>query len=73
MAGSGGFSVTCPTSTASEEWRDVVGFESNYEVSSEGRVRNKHTGNTLRPWIAGYGYQYVDPGQKKRRTVHSLV
>jgi hypothetical protein len=55
-----------------EEWRDVVGFEANYEVSSCGRVRNRNTGRILRPWIAGYCYYYVRLCQKKR-AIHVLV
>ena len=61
------------TCTIPEEWRDVIGFEADYEVSSEGRVRNKHTGHVLRPWVAGHGYHYLRLGRKNRRTVHSLV
>jgi len=56
-----------------EEWRDVVGFEADYEVSSRGRVRSKRTGSILRPWIAGHGYCYLRLGRKNRRTVHALV
>jgi len=56
-----------------EEWRDVVGFEADYEVSSRGRVRRKSTGCVLRPWIAGHRYYYLRLGRKNRRTVHALV
>jgi hypothetical protein len=64
----------CPISA--EEWRDVVGFEAHYDVSSHGRVRRKETGRILRPWIAGSGYYYVElrgVNRKKRATVHALV
>jgi hypothetical protein len=59
-----------------EEWRDVVGFEAHYDVSSDGRVRRKETGRILRPWIAGSGYHYVElrgVNRKRRVTVHILV
>jgi hypothetical protein len=59
-------------SIAAEQWRDVIGIP-DYEVSSEGRVRNKCTGHLLRPWVAGYGYYYLNLGRKNRRTVHSIV
>lgn len=38
-----------------EIWKKVVGFE-NYEVSNKGKVRNKETGNVLKPWIINSGY-----------------
>jgi len=59
-----------------EEWRDVLGFEAYYDVSSHGRVRRKETGRILRPWIAGSGYYYVElrgVNRRKRVTVHILV
>jgi hypothetical protein len=61
---------------SAEEWRDVVGFEAHYDVSSHGRVRRKETGCILRPWIAGAGYCYVElrgVNRKRRVTVHILV
>lgn len=33
-----------------EEWRDVVGFEGKYQVSSEGRIRNSR-GQILKPQL----------------------
>jgi len=60
----------------SEGWRDVVGFEADYEVSSRGRVRRKDTGHVLRPWIAAKCYHYVHlwaGGRKRKVGVHVLV
>lgn len=37
----------------SVEWRAVVGFESLYEVSSEGQVRNSRTGHLLSLHVNG--------------------
>lgn len=63
--------------TESETWRDVVGFESKYEVSDLGRVRSldrytKHNtsktgfilqkGQMLKPYISKKGYLEVDLG-----------
>ena len=59
-----------------EEWRDVAGFESEYQVSSLGHVRRRDTGHILRPWIAAKSYHYVClsiAGRKKRVGVHVLV
>jgi hypothetical protein len=59
-----------------EEWRDVVGFEANYEVSSHGRVRRKDTAHVLRPWVAGAGYHYVHlhaVPHKRKAGIHVLV
>lgn len=33
-----------------EEWRDIEGYEGLYQVSSLGRIRNKH-GNILKPQL----------------------
>lgn len=59
-----------------EQWRDIVGFEADYEVSSHGRVRRKEAGRILRPWIAGMGYRYVHLHaipSKRKVGVHVLV
>lgn len=61
---------------STEEWRDVVGFEADYEVSSHGRVRRRETGRILRPWNAAKSYHYVHLcGMNRRRKVgvHVLV
>lgn len=59
-----------------ERWRDVVGFESLYEVSSWGRVRRRETGRILKPWIAAKRYYYVQLSStsgKRKVGVHVLV
>lgn len=63
-----------------EEWRPVVGWETYYEVSSNGRVRSKKehgTGQALRPSTASTGgYEQVTlsvNGQRKSTKVHILV
>lgn len=64
-----------------EEWRDVVGYERLYEVSSFGGVRNARNKRPLRehPDEDGYARVYLSApldggGHKvKRRGVHQLV
>ena len=68
-----------------EEWRDVVGYEGLYQVSSEGRVksleRTDSWGRTvkeriLKPVVVGDGYLKVNlcaGGKPKRFLVHRLV
>ena len=59
-----------------EEFRDVVGFEDLYEVSDEGRVRNKNTGRILKPNKINKGYLQVilcKDGERKPALVHRLV
>lgn len=62
----------------SEEWRDVVGYEGLYQVSSEGRIKslkwNKE--RILKPGIDRYGYLLVTlyaGGKRKKLKVHRLV
>lgn len=42
-----------------EFWKDIEGFF-NYEVSTEGRVRNKDTGKFLKPRSNGHGSLLVN-------------
>ena len=68
-----------------EEWRDVVGYEGLYQVSSEGRVKSLERkdclGRTIRerilkPRTDRYGYLVVnlcDGGKRKHFFVHRLV
>lgn len=58
-----------------EEWLPVVGYEGLYEVSSQGRVRNRH-GLTLKTWINQDGYGQLGlsrNGRKRQKLVHRLV
>lgn len=72
-----------PDELASEEWRDVVGFEGAYGVSSLGRVRKmvSKSGKTLAPplvlqaWLVA-GYWHVGlwrNGVRSHHSVHRLV
>lgn len=72
-----------------EEWRDVVGYEGRYQVSSMGRVKSlertfidnsgrKRTvkERILKPITNHYGYQVVNlytGGKRKTLKVHRLV
>lgn len=60
-----------------ETWKDINGF-SKYQVSDKGNVRNKLSGNNLKPYKAGtHGYVQVrltdDTGELHRLYVHRLV
>lgn len=55
-----------------EEWRKIDGFP-NYEVSSNGRVRNIVKGNELRQYPNHKGYLIVYLGRRKTISVHRLV
>lgn len=55
-----------------EEWRPVTGRETEYEVSSLGRVRNAR-GRVLRPQRGSHGYPHVDLGRNKTKLIHILV
>lgn len=59
-----------------EEWRDIVGWEGLYKISSYGRVlsyRRYPDGRFLKPGLASHGYPTVMLGRKNSRTLHSLV
>lgn len=58
-----------------EEWRPIVGYEGLYEVSSWGRIKNRH-GKLRKQRIDRYGYQKVNlskNGIYKTFLVHRLV
>ena len=57
------------------KWKTATGFE-NYEVSDDGRIRNKKTKHELKPQLNGRGYLRVFPvgnGKQKTAFVHRLV
>lgn len=59
-----------------EEWKDVVGWEDMYSVSSEGRVYSKHTKTLRKPRTEKLGYLSVDlwnNNYMKRLKVHRMV
>ena len=56
-----------------EEWKDIIGYEGLYEVSTYGRVRSK--GKIINPWIQ-HGYKSVGLWKNKKckkHRVHRLV
>lgn len=55
-----------------EEWREVVGYEGIYKVSSYGRVQNSY-GHILKPEISRNGYERVTLFDRKKYQVHRLV
>lgn len=68
----------CNGTLEREEWRDVVGYEGLYQVSSFGRVRNPRRNNkllTIRLNRLGYPTVGLWNGTRpqKTRTVHRLV
>lgn len=58
-----------------EEWKDVLGYEGLYQVSSYGRVRNRH-GKEMSQFYDKDGYKVVVLNhnyKRKYRKVHRLV
>ena len=61
--------------TNADKWKDIKGYESLYQVSNNGKVRNKKTGKILKAGISG-GYYMVALSKNNRAhsyTVHKLV
>lgn len=59
-----------------EEWRDVVGYEGIYAVSSDGRIKNVVTDRILSPQSNGVGYLKVELWKYhkgKKYYIHRLV
>lgn len=57
-----------------EIWKNIS--NSNYSVSTVGRVRNDKTGKILKPWLTSYGYPAVSlwtNGSMHKYPVHRLV
>ena len=57
------------------EWKEIDGFE-RYEVSNDGRVRNKMTGDVLKPARDQNNYRSVllyRSGKQTRKKLHRLV
>ena len=57
-----------------EKWKDVVGAELHYQVSNLGQIRNKHTGQILKPSKSGQ-YEHIELryGINKDCLVHRIV
>lgn len=59
-----------------EEWKDVVGFEGIYQVSSTGIVRRTDNNYIKKPSESRNGYMFVDLNHKEKRKhgyIHRLV
>lgn len=58
-----------------ETWKDVIGYDEYYQVSNLGNVRNKKTGQNLKPILKRTGYLTVDLAYKGVKTalIHRLV
>lgn len=57
-----------------EVWKDVVGAEKFYEVSSHGRIRNKITNDILKPSKSGdYRHIKLKYGINKDVLIHRIV
>jgi transposase len=62
-----------------EKWKDAVGLKERYEVSDQGRVRNKFTQQILKPAPTSKGYLSVSlydgsrPKKPRSSCVHDLV
>jgi integrase/recombinase XerD len=59
-----------------EEWRTIAGYNSAYQVSDLGKVRNNQTNKILQPVRMKNGRLYVtlcDDGFSRKCIVHSLV
>lgn len=59
-----------------EIWKDVVGYEGLYMVSSLGRVKNGRTEVVLKPSKQNSGYLKVNlhsNGRQETKTVHRIV
>jgi hypothetical protein len=55
-------------------WKPVVGYEGQYEVSSNGEVRNKIKNKTVGQWLSDRGYMIVRLSKPRRQClVHRLV
>jgi len=57
-----------------EEWKDILGYEGIYQISSHGNVRSKTC--ILKKRIQNSGYQIVDlkdMGIRETKTIHRLV
>lgn len=59
-----------------EEWREVVGYEGTYEVSSLGRVRSLKSGAIMKPSVPIKRYPHLSlclRGKRKDANIHRLV
>lgn len=62
--------------TNAKKWEDIKGYESLYQVSNNGKIRNKQTGKILKAAISNKGYYMVALSKNNKihsYTVHKLV
>lgn len=66
--------------TTAEEWRDIIGYEGLYKISSHGRVKSYHARykkpRILKTSMTTTGYRKVELAKnkiKKSRKIHRLV
>lgn len=44
-----------------EKWKDIEGYTGLYQISTLGNIKNKRSGNLLRPQNArGYSFKYAE-------------
>lgn len=55
-----------------ERWRTVP-WHLDYEASDQGRVRNRTTRRTLKPWVHKSGHLYLRLGRGKNYQVHHII
>ena len=58
---------------ANEYWKSIVEGPRNIEVSTLGRIRDKITGNIVKPQITNRGYNTIYVGNYKRCLLHRLI
>ena len=56
-----------------EIWKDIIGYEGRYQVSTLGRVRNIKTGRILKPSLSGGTYLKVNFTKYNQPLLHRLV
>lgn len=56
-----------------EIWKDIVGYEGHYQVSTLGRVRNLWTDRILKPSLSGGTYLKVNLTKYNQPLLHRLV
>ena len=59
-----------------EEWKDIIGYEGRYRVSSFGKIYSSISNKLLNPTIDSDGYEVVGlfiNGKQKKKKVHRIV
>lgn len=61
---------------AMKEWKDIRGYEDNYQISNDGVVRNKQTDREIKQTLNKKGYATIGlskNGVHKTHKIHRLV